>query len=183
MKSAISKINQLEIPFCLFFNRINEKLLIHRVFRFISRLGDGMIWYVTMALLPLLYADFGLKVSFAMILTSLPGVLIYKLMKTTTQRPRPYNFSKAITQGTHALDQFSFPSGHTLHAVGLAVVLLHYLPALAILIIPFSGLIALSRLVLGLHYPSDVLAGAALGYTLALGSLELTNSLLPVSTL
>lgn len=158
MKSAISKINQLEIPFCLFFNRINEKLLIHRVFCFISRLGDGMIWYVTMALLPLLYADFGLKVSFAMILTSLPGVLIYKLMKTTTQRPRPYNFSKAITQGTHALDQFSFPSGHTLHAVGLAVVL-------------------------GLHYPSDVLAGAALGYTLALGSLELTNSLLPVSTL
>lgn len=183
MKSAISKINQLEIPFCLFFNRINEKRVIHQIFHFISRLGDGVIWYVIMALLPLFYTDFGLKVSFSMILTSLPGVLIYKLMKMSTQRPRPYNFSNTITQGTHALDQFSFPSGHTLHAVGLAMVLVHFFPIAAVFIIPFSGLIALSRLILGLHYPSDVLAGAALGYALALCSLEVTNSLLPISTL
>ena len=70
-----------------------------------------------------------------------------------------------------ALDEFSFPSGHTLHAVGFSVVALHYYPVLAPLLLPFTLMIALSRVVLGLHYPSDVLAATAIA--LGLGSVSL----------
>lgn len=175
MRLVISKINQFEIPLCVFFNRINNKQLIHNLFSTVSRLGDGLIWYCTMVSLPLLHGGFGIKITIAMILTSVPGVIIYKLMKISTRRPRPYRFSEGITQGTHALDQFSFPSGHTLHAVGFSVVLIHFLPAIAVLVVPFAILVAVSRLVLGLHYPSDVLVGALLGYVLALNSLEITS--------
>jgi undecaprenyl-diphosphatase len=65
------------------------------------------------------------------------------------------------------LDHFSFPSGHTLHAMAFSLVALFYYPHLAWLLLPFTLLVALSRVVLGLHYPSDVMAGAALGVLIA----------------
>ncbi len=72
-----------------------------------------------------------------------------------------------VRPGAEPLDAFSFPSGHTLHAVAFSIVAIAYYPALAWVLVPFSLLVAMSRLVLGLHYPSDVLAGAALGALIA----------------
>ncbi|MEW6687539.1 MAG: phosphatase PAP2 family protein, partial [Pseudomonadota bacterium] len=68
----------------------------------------------------------------------------------------------------------SFPSGHTMHAVAFSLVAAAHYPALAALLAGMSIAIAASRMVLGLHYPSDVLAGGALGAAVALGSLNLT---------
>jgi len=71
------------------------------------------------------------------------------------------------------LDAYSFPSGHTLHAVAFTIVALSAWPWLAPLPVPFTLLTAASRIALGLHYPSDVLAGAALGAAIAAASLAL----------
>ncbi|MES2546747.1 MAG: phosphatase PAP2 family protein, partial [Pseudomonadota bacterium] len=65
------------------------------------------------------------------------------------------------------LDHFSFPSGHTLHAVAFSVVAMQYYPELSIVLVPFTIMVAMSRVILGLHYPSDVLAGATIGYCIA----------------
>jgi undecaprenyl-diphosphatase len=65
------------------------------------------------------------------------------------------------------LDRFSFPSGHTLHAAAFTTVALAYYPMLAWLLVPFAVLVAMSRVILGLHYPSDVFARAAIGLSLA----------------
>jgi undecaprenyl-diphosphatase len=77
------------------------------------------------------------------------------------------------------LDEFSFPSGHTLQAVGFTVVALAWYPLLAPLLLSFTALVATSRVVLGLHYPSDVLA--AIGIGSALGSLALW--LMPIAAM
>jgi undecaprenyl-diphosphatase len=61
------------------------------------------------------------------------------------------------------LDEFSFPSGHTLHAVSFTIVALGWFPLLAPLLVPFTALVAASRVVLGLHYPSDVIAAIGIG--------------------
>jgi undecaprenyl-diphosphatase len=82
-------------------------------------------------------------------------------------RPRPFNVYPAIKCVGKTLDQFSFPSGHTLHSVVFTLVALSYYPGLFWLLVPFTGMVALSRPILGLHYPSDVLAGAALGALIA----------------
>ncbi len=87
-------------------------------------------------------------------------------------RERPFITHKAINRITAPLDRYSFPSGHTLHAVSFTITAWLIFPQLAVLLVPMALLIALSRVVLGLHYPTDVLAGAGLGGLLsALGFL------------
>ena len=135
-----------------------------RLFGAISRLGDGTFWYALMALLLIVEREAALKPVLHMIVVGLIGLWLYKWLKRKTLRPRPCDLHTAITRTTAPLDEFSFPSGHTLHAVGFGLVAITYFPWLAPVLLPFILLVALSRIVLGLHYPTDVLAGAALGY-------------------
>jgi undecaprenyl-diphosphatase len=140
------------------------------LFRAVSWLGNGILWYALM--LALLLADrlnAPLPV-FHMAAVGLACTLTYKLLKRGTLRPRPYQVHQHIAAGAQPLDQFSFPSGHTLHAVAFTLVACSYYPALVAFLVPFTLLVAASRLVLGLHYPSDVLAGAALGALIVLAS-------------
>jgi undecaprenyl-diphosphatase len=89
------------------------------------------------------------------------------MLKRGTSRPRPYQALRGIAPGARVLDAFSFPSGHTLHAVAFTLVAGAYYPGLTPIVAAFALLTALSRVMLGLHYPSDVLAGAALGGLIA----------------
>lgn len=166
----LHQLNAREIPFCLLLNRINHWRPISRFFAGISRLGNGVFWYTLMLMLPLIYGWPAIYVSLHMGMVGLVGLLIYKALKGSTLRVRPYHYSHDIFQNVAALDQFSFPSGHTLHAVSFTLILLHYYPEWLYLVVPFAALTALSRIVLGLHYPSDVLIGALIGTTLAFSS-------------
>jgi membrane-associated phospholipid phosphatase len=74
-----------------------------------------------------------------------------------------------------ARDRYSFPSGHTMHAVTFLVLTANHLPWLAPWLVPLVLLIALSRVGLGLHYLSDVVAGALLGLLFAGASLALVG--------
>src|SRR5262249_62222418 len=82
-------------------------------------------------------------------------------------RERPYIALSGIVQGTRALDRYSFPSGHTLHAVSFTTLGVVSFPELAWLLVPFASLVAASRVILGLHYPSDVVAGGCIRAPLA----------------
>jgi len=73
------------------------------------------------------------------------------------------------------LDEFSFPSGHTLQAVSFTIVALAWYPHLAPLLLGFTALIGASRVILGLHYPSDVLAAILIGSGLGATSLWLLS--------
>ena len=88
-------------------------------------------------------------------------------LKSSTTRERPYRTLRDVRAAIDPLDAFSFPSGHTLHAVAFTVVAVSAFPLLAWVFVPFTLLVALSRVVLGLHYPSDVLAGAGIGALVA----------------
>ena len=86
-------------------------------------------------------------------------------------RERPFIRHPGITLAMPPLDRYSFPSGHTLHAVAFTWQAVANFPELAWVLVPLASLIAASRVVLGLHYPSDVLAGGAIGAALALPAL------------
>lgn len=156
-----------ELAWCLRSQKIVRHRLIIRLFALVSRLGDGVFWYALMAALLLVYGTAALPVVGRMLLAGAVALLLYKWLKARTTRSRPCARSGQIQLRTAPLDEYSFPSGHTLHAVSFTLIALYYYPALGWLLLPFATLVALSRIVLGLHYPSDVLAGAVLGAVLA----------------
>ena len=152
------------------FNRVERYPAVVRVFQLISRLGDGVFWYTLMAAMYLFLGKSALYVVLHMIAAGLTATLIYKWLKHKTLRPRPHQQFGHIHCLTAPLDRFSFPSGHTLHAVTFSLVAIYYYPSLAWLVVPFTLAVAASRLILGLHYPTDVLAGVVLGAAVASAS-------------
>lgn len=167
------RVNQFDLELSEFCNRACRRPRVERFFALVSRLGDGLLWYLLMLALPLFYGAEALVLSSVMAMVALGGVLCYKLLKSSTTRPRPYAVSPRIRLGAAPLDQFSFPSGHTLHAVAFTLLAVSQYPQLGWLLLPFTLLVAGSRVLLGLHYPSDVLAGATLGALFGLLGLTL----------
>jgi undecaprenyl-diphosphatase len=175
---AFERFDRAELRFCRYLNRSSDSAAVRQLFRAISWLGDGWFWYALLAALPLLYGAAGGLASLHIGLTGAVGVLAYKLIKTRAVRERPYITHSAIHCFSVPLDRYSFPSGHTLHAVCFTLMIAGYFPECAGALAGFAFLIALSRVVLGLHYPTDVAAGALLGGGLALASLTLPHALL-----
>jgi undecaprenyl-diphosphatase len=171
------RADAFEYAWCLRLNRSCRQSSVRTFFAIISRLGNGVFWYVLILLLPILHGQQGIVPAIRMAAVGVAGVSIYKILKSRLVRERPYISLAGVVPGTPPLDRYSFPSGHTLHAVSFTVVALHAFPELAPLLIPFTCLVASSRVVLGLHYPSDVLAGAALGALLATLAIQITPSL------
>lgn len=133
----------------------------------VSTLGDGIVWIATVVLLPWIGGPSGIPCAERMVALGLVNLAIYKIVKRHFARPRPFVACPGIRAHARSLDEHSFPSGHTLHAVAFATLLSTYYPALEWIVWPFAALVALSRVVLGLHYPSDVVVGAALGAFIA----------------
>ena len=158
---------------CLAMNRWGARHALRRFFGVISRLGDGVFWYALMAVLATFGGTRGIVAALHMALTGIVAATMYKGLKRWTRRPRPFRTHDAIIPYVAPLDEFSFPSGHTLHAVSFTLIALAYFPMLAPLLVPFTVLVMLSRIVLGLHYPSDVLAATVIGSVLGAISLWL----------
>ena len=167
LQGAISRFDQAEEDLCRAFNAISGVAPARRLFTVVSRLGDGVLWYAIMAVLPIIYGDYGLEVSIHMGAVGLVALTLYKILKGRAVRERPFITHGSVKCVTAPLDRYSFPSGHTLHAVAFSVVVGHFLPEFWLLLGGFTFLVALSRVVLGLHYPTDVVAGAVIGLAVA----------------
>jgi undecaprenyl-diphosphatase len=167
------RADAFEYAWCLRLNRSCHQSSVRAFFAVISRLGNGVFWYALMVLLPVMYGPRGVMPAIRMAAVGIAGLAVYKLLKSRLVRERPYISLAGIVPGTPPLDRYSFPSGHTLHAVSFSMVIVYSFPELAVLVVPFAFLVAASRVVLGLHYPSDVLAGATLGVFLAVASIQL----------
>ena len=165
----------VDMKLCGFFNRACHYNIIKKMFAVISRLGNGVFWYALMVLLPLFYGSEAIMVVVQMIAAGLSGTLVYLYLKKSTKRARPYAVNGGIELGTQPLDQYSFPSGHTLHAIGFSTIVCYYYPEFIAFLVPVSILVAVSRMILGLHYPSDVLVGAGIGFTTAAMVLSFFN--------
>ena len=167
----VDYIDELELGICLRINALSQKAAIRRFFTAISRLGDWPA-YVIVGVACAASLEAGAPLFLIQsLLTAGAGILAYKGLKTRLVRERPYIRHNGIVAATAPLDRYSFPSGHTMHAVSFAILYSAHVPVVIWIMVPFALLVASSRVVLGLHYPTDVAVGGALGATLAYSSL------------
>jgi undecaprenyl-diphosphatase len=131
-----------------------------------TRGGDGWLWYA-MGLAILL---FGGEQRFAALgaagLSSVLSILLFLWLKRLTGRRRPCQIERHCWATLLPPDQFSFPSGHTMTAFAVAVPLALFYPNLTVGLFFCALSIATSRILLGMHFLSDVLAGALIGTAL-----------------
>lgn len=167
MERRIAEIAALEIEWCLRANRWLRRPGVGTFFGAVSWLGNGWFWYALAAALAVLGGPIGRETAVAMTATGLATLLVYKAVKHSIGRPRPCEALRGLELVVAPLDRWSFPSGHVMHAVAFSLIAVAYVPGLAWTVLPFTVLVALSRVILGLHYPSDCLAGAVAGSVLA----------------
>ncbi len=137
--------------------------------RYLSKTGDGPLYGLIIAGL---YGNQGFSPYLqAILLAFLIERIIYFVLKNSLKRNRPEatlkNFHSIITPS----DQFSFPSGHTSAAFMMATLRSFYFPSLFIPLYCWATLVGCSRVVLGVHFPTDILVGSILGIGTAIFSL------------
>lgn len=144
------------------------------VMPYISSLArNGEVW-ILLALVLVCFKKTR-KVGVAMGIAMACGYLIGNLgLKNLFARTRPYDVTE-VELLVAKLHDFSFPSGHTLVSFEAATALWYYHRRWGIAAFVLAALIALSRLYLFVHYPTDVLAGALLGIGIGLASCWVVN--------
>jgi len=169
----LNRVENIEIDFCRRLNGGSRRKAIRMFFKAVSDLGDGVFWYTLLLFLPYVNGVIGFIQMLHVLVTAVIALLIYKGLKKNLVRERPFIHYATIKQAAPALDRYSFPSGHTLHAFLFSILFSFYLPQIGPLVWLFTILVSLSRVILGLHYVSDVIAGALIGSGLAVISLDL----------
>ncbi|MDO6428767.1 phosphatase PAP2 family protein [Thalassotalea sp. 1_MG-2023] len=137
--------------------------------RSLSKTGDGYM----QCLFPLVYwgynPDSGQTFFLLACLTFAFERPIYFLLKNILKRRRPPEVVPDFFSLVKAADQFSFPSGHTMAAFALAGLATVHIGSAAVPLYLWAICIGISRVVLGVHFPSDIIAGALLGSLIVIG--------------
>lgn len=131
-----------------------------------TRGGDGWLW----GMMGLVLLVFGGANGYAAVgaagLAASAGIIVFQVLKRVFNRQRPCCIAAHCWATLLPPDQFSFPSGHSITAFAVATPMFLHFPGLTAGLL-FCGLsVAVSRVMLGLHFLSDVLAGCALGFLL-----------------
>jgi len=131
-----------------------------------TRGGDGWLWYVLGLILVVNGGPEGLRTAARSCLACGLGAIVFLALKRAAGRLRPCALEPHCWSTLLPPDQFSFPSGHTITAFAVSMPIIHTYPEAAPGLFFISGSIAISRIVLGMHFLSDVLAGGGIGILL-----------------
>jgi len=144
---------------------------------FATRAGDGWLWYFFGLIILISGGDARWLALAGAASAALIGIAIFVSTKRISGRKRPCEIEPHCWATLLPPDRFSFPSGHTITAFSVGVTLGLFYPMLMPVLLFCAVSIALSRIVLGMHFLSDVLAGMVLGVALGCASITTFASL------
>ncbi|MBD3288051.1 phosphatase PAP2 family protein [candidate division KSB1 bacterium] len=167
MKNALKRLAYHISRFDLFlFRHIfgwNGRKKIDRFFYLLSRSGDGYLYGAVGAYLLFLRDMTGLKALLASLSAFSLELPVSVLIKKWARRIRPFESVEGILHLIKPPDKYSFPSGHAAAAFLIADILSFQFPPIQVPLYSWASLVGFSRIYLGVHFPSDVVAGMILG--------------------
>jgi undecaprenyl-diphosphatase len=131
-----------------------------------TRLGDGWLWWALGVALLLFGGPQRFLAITAGAAAAAAGILIFCGLKHTSRRKRPFEVVPHCWATIPPPDRYSFPSGHTITAFAVALSIGHYYPVLLLGLVATAVVIAVSRILLGMHFLTDVVAGSIIGIAL-----------------
>ena len=142
-----------------------------------TRMGDGWLWYALGLILLLYGGDRRFLALGAGALSAAVGIFLFRTIKGFNRRQRPCEIEPHCWASILPPDKYSFPSGHSITAFAVALSIGLFYPDLQAPLLTVAFLIASSRIILGMHFLSDVLAGSAIGAALGFASYHLLLAL------
>lgn len=161
-------IHQLDLRLFLALLALPRYPLISRIARAVSKTGDGWLYPFLMPASIILLEP---EMKGRLMALALAGFILercaYVLLKNLLRRPRPPEAIRGYASQITASDRFSLPSGHTSAAFFVATFLSFSVSLIFLPLYIWAFSVGLSRIALGVHFPSDILAGACLGSCIA----------------
>ena len=141
----------------------------------LSRSGDGYLQLITPAIVWLSESVLAPTYVFALAAAMLVERIAYFVLKNTLKRLRPCDLRKNLKSLIAASDKFSFPSGHTSAAFCFSTITVITFGGAYTAMFIWASLVSASRVVIGVHYPGDIVAGAVMGSGIAVGTASMLN--------
>jgi undecaprenyl-diphosphatase len=155
---------------------VRIKTTLTKIARNLSKTADGPLYMLLMAVL-WKYQGVNSPFLHAILLAFLIERPLYFMLKNSFRRNRPAAALENFVSTIIPADQFSFPSGHTSAAFMMTTLIYYFIQPISdfpiILLYGWAVLVGFSRVILGVHFPTDTLMGAVLGISSALLSLEI----------
>jgi undecaprenyl-diphosphatase len=173
MRHFLIRLQTMEQKIFRWFNSRLHNNFLNLFFYYLTNLGGATFTIIaTLAVwqfAPPPWGRAGLQAAVALAISHVPVAIVKKLYP----RIRPYLAIPETITFRNPLTDHSFPSGHTTAIFSVTVPFMLTDPLMILLLLPFALIVAVSRMYLGLHYPSDVLVGAAIGTSVAMGTFAL----------
>jgi undecaprenyl-diphosphatase len=177
MTKFLDHVYDLECRIFRSINRHFDRKFLNLYFRYITHIGGATFSILTVILAILLFPQDWRMTAVASACALTISHIPVAIMKRLYPRQRPYLILNETKVLQNPLKDHSFPSGHTTAVFSVVVPFLLAFPHLSFLLLPLAISVALSRIYLGLHYPSDVLAGCLLGTTVGILAFNSIHSL------
>lgn len=159
MKRLASMLSMGDVRLLYYMNHTIRCGVFDRIVPFITHLG-GAVFTISFTLSLIIFGNVNVqKMGWEVAASLSSSHLIVHLLKRKVNRPRPHTVLQVIEKFEVPICDYSFPSGHTTASFAVANILAMHLPGLSGLILGGAVLVGLSRMYLGVHYPSDVLVG------------------------
>lgn len=161
--NVLKRINIFDNYILLIIKKYIQNKYLDKLMWFMTTMGNGGIIWISISIILILGGQYREVGNIILLTLAVSTIIGEGIIKHIVKRIRPCNHENSFNLLISKPISYSFPSGHTVSSFAVASVLSTYFAQYSLIFMGIAFLIALSRIYLYVHYPSDVAAGMLIG--------------------